>query len=138
MTNAVGAIVAMLKADTALSAAVSSRVYGGELPKAQITDMPRAAVVVSRAGGGFIGGGYQDYGDLRINVACYADTPRAADIIYGLVHDALKQMRRGVWSETLLHWANVSSEGVTGRDPDTDWPVCLSSWQVLASEVAAA
>src|SRR5690242_8815172 len=100
--------------------------------------MPRAAVVVQRAGGGVIGTAYQDYSDVRADVICYGQNLLAADETFLAVHDALKHMNREIYADTLLHWARLSAGGFTGVDPDTGWPTCLSSWQVMASEVAAA
>lgn len=121
-----------------MAALVSTRVYGGELPKGDVALMPRATVVVKRAGGGVIGTAYQDYSDVRVDVIGYGANLLQADQVFLTVHDALKHMRSAVYASTLLHWARLSAGAFTGRDPDTDWATCLSSWQVLASEVAAA
>lgn len=140
MQNAISALVTFLKADSAVSALVSTRVFGGKLPQSEALNMPRAAVVVKRAGGGIMGTAYQDYSDVRADVICYGRNELEADTVFLACHDALKHMRANIptGTATLLKWARLSAGGFTGTDPDTDWPTCLSSWQVLASEVAAA
>jgi hypothetical protein len=131
------ALVAFLKADADVTARVGSRVFAGELPAEENDHMPRQAIVVNPAGGGLIGRGYQDYGDKRFDIDCYGETKRQSHDLYLEVFPALKQLRREVHAGVLLHWARASSDGRAMRDPRTDWPVTISSWQVLASEVPA-
>ena len=97
--------------------------------------MPRAAVVVNPSGGGFLSHG--DYGDIRIDLACYGATRLESWQVYRACRFALKALRRELLGETLLHWARVFSEGSSGLDPDTDWPVTLASWQVFSADIAA-
>lgn len=134
MTDPVAAVVAFLKADDAVAALTGSRVFGGELPGREAKSMPRAAVVLKPAGGGLLGTGSADFGDQRLDVDCYASTPLGAWTLHLAVYTALKHLRRGVYAETLVHWAKPSTKGTLARDPDTDWPIAVSSWQVLAGE----
>lgn len=128
MPDPVAAVVAYLKSATALT------VFGGELPARETHTMPRSVVVVSPAGGGLLGTGTAAYGDLRLDVDCYGQTPHDAWSTYLAVHAALKGLTRQTYAETLLHWARSSSRGTLARDPDTGWPIAVSSWQVLAGE----
>lgn len=100
--------------------------------------MPRYAVVLKEAGGGLIGQAYQDYGDVRLDITCYGATPYQASRLSSAVYSALKHLEREVVSGVLLHWARPSSKSTGARDPDTDWPVSVSSWQVLSAEITAA
>lgn len=131
-------LIEFLKADTDLAALVSTRVFGAELPRNQVASMPRAAVVVQPAGGGLMGLEFQSWGDIRVDVDCYGSTAFASWQVYLAAYRALKMMQREVVAGVLLHWAKPSARGNTARDPDTDWPITLSSWQVLVSEIAAA
>lgn len=137
-TDPIEALVAFLKADSAVAAILGARVFGGELDRREVQSMPRACAVLSPAGGGLIGLEYQNYGDLRVDVDCYAATVQGSWTLYRAVYGALKEMKREIFADTLLHWAKPSSRGTTGRDPLTDWPMTISSWQVLAAEVAVA
>lgn len=134
----VTALVQFLKADADLAARVSTRVFGAELPRNQTDAMPRAAVVVQPAGGGLMGLEYQSWGDVRMDVDCYGSTPFESWTTYLMAYRALKMMEAQVVAGVLLKWAKPSAKGNTARDPDTDWPVTLSSWQVLVGETAAA
>jgi hypothetical protein len=129
------ALVSFLRADEAIAERLGSRVFAGELPREENDQMPRMAIVLNPAGGGLIGNGYQAYGDKRIDVDCYGQTKRESWLLYLDLHAALKGLRRAVHEEVLLHWARLSSGGRALRDPRTDWPLTISSWQILASEI---
>lgn len=133
----VDGLVAFLNSVPAITALASTRIYGGEVAKGAVSSMPQASIVVSPAGGlGVFGGGYQQYGDRRFDVDCYGASVDSSHGLYLEVHEALKQMQPGNWAGVRLLWARPSAGGNTGKDPRTDWPVTLSSWQVLASEIA--
>lgn len=119
--------------------ASSARVFAGEIPREQTKDMPIPTVLIRPAGGLEVhGGGYQQFGDKRIDVYSYGSTPRAANDVWRVVHPALKQLGRELVNGCLLHWANPASGPLALRDPDNDWPFTLSVWQVMAAEVAPA
>ena len=132
------AVYKMLRADTALTARVATRVFNKELPASEGTSMPRACVVISPSGGGALGRAYQQFGDVRVDVFCYGATLNEAWLVYLDVKAVMKNVRADVWATVLIHWARESSGGALARDPSTQWPVCLSSYQVLVAEIAAA
>lgn len=130
---------ALLLADTDVAALVGDSVYGAEIPETLSASMPVAAIVLKPAGGpSRPGGGYQQFGAVRVDVVCYGETLKQSWSVYLAVYTALQDLRRGVYDGVLLHSADPSSKGVTARDPVTQWPTTYSSWLVLASEVAAA
>jgi hypothetical protein len=97
--------------------------------------MPRVAVVVKAAGG--TGGlAYMRLRKRRVDVDCYGSTPMEAEKVWAVVSDCLKQMRRNVTTAVLIHSAEISSDGVSARDPETDWPTCFGSFTVMAAETA--
>lgn len=134
MTDPVAALIVLLRADPTVSGLVTDRIYWGELPRTENTSQPQPAIVLKPAGGGLIGGGYAKYGDRRVDVFCYGETLNDSWLVYAALRARLKQMRAEVWDGTALKWARESSGGVTDRDPRTQWPLTLSSWQVLAAE----
>lgn len=132
----IDALVAFLRADPDVSGLIAARVFNTEVEAAS---MPRKCAVVGYSGGpGAIGRAYQRYGDVRIDVRCYGETPKAARDVWRRVQPALKDLRRAVHLQCLLHWARQGGGPTSLRDPDTDWPFVWSSWQVLVAEVAAA
>jgi hypothetical protein len=126
-----------LRANTEIAALISGRAFAGEIPSGEQKSMPRAAILVVPAGGGQgIGSGYANIGDQRADVFCYGATPKSANDLWRVVYPTLKQLRRAVFAECLLHWARKGGGPMPVRDPKTDWPYTFSSWQVLVSEVA--
>lgn len=134
MQDPIEALVAFLKADPPTAVLTAGRIYGGLLLRADTPGMPRAAISMRPAGGGLLGRGYETVTDVRVDVDCYGADPKQAWGVYLAAHQALKLLRRNVSAGTLLHWARPSSAGVLAVDPQTDWPIVLSSWQVLFSE----
>lgn len=133
----IAAIRTVLLADPAVTALVDTRVHGGEVPAAEVKNMARACVVLNPSGGPG-GEGYNEFGKQRIDTLCYGATLMEAWQVHLAVYTVLKQLRRQKAANVLLHSADPASKGASGRDPVTQWPVTLSSWLVLASEVAAA
>lgn len=135
------AVVEYLAADSDLAALITHSgtvsVYGIELDAAETENMPRQAVVIKPAGGGAIPVAYQRYGDILVNALCYGDTPFEAGEVRRAVHTALKHLLPTVTANnTLLRWANPAGGPVSFRDPDTDWPVQMQAFQVMAAETA--
>lgn len=125
----------LLLADGTISGLVSERVYDSEIPEGATGAMPQAAIVLNAAGGSaYPGHGPQRFGATRIDVFAYAATLKASRQLSLAVYAALKfsgpQTRKGV----LLKSATVQSKGITGRDPERQWPLTLSSWLILAAE----
>src|SRR5690606_24340727 len=118
--------------DPGIAAVAGDRVFFPELPGGQ-SDPPAPAIVLSDAGGlNAIGGAYQDYGDARVDVRCYARTPNEARALHRRVHSALKHLRRysAPTAKCFVHWARTAGGALDLRDPDTRWPFVLSTWQV--------
>lgn len=129
------ALATFLRADSDVAAMAGERVFSYELPPDHST--PAAPTVLLKpAGGGLIGQATQEYGDTRVDVDCYGRTPKESRQLDLAVYRALKHLARAVHDDVLLHWARSSSKGVPARDPETDVPVTVSSWQVLAAEIA--
>lgn len=133
-TDPIAAVVAMLKAHDPLDDLVDGRVFGGELPQAEAEQMPRPAVLVRYSGGGTLGTSYQQWGDVRTDLICYGQTAKTASDLWRICHPRLKQLARERWAECTLYWARESGGPLNVRDPVTEWPYCLSTWQVLAHE----
>lgn len=134
--DVIAALVAFLKDDPGINIVTAGRISGGELPPSVTNLMPTKTIVVKDAGGlESIGQAYQEYGDKRYDIICYGTTPKTAKDVYRNVYPAMKNLRREVHLQTLLHWAKQAGGPMPLRDPDTDWPSTFSSWQVLAAEV---
>jgi hypothetical protein len=135
----IAAVRTVLLADDDTAALVSTRIYGGEVPEPALKAMPQATIVLNPVGGiPNPGGGFQNYGNTRIDVCCYGATLNEAWKVYLAAYTALKQMRPQHADDVLLHSADVVSKGTLARDPVTQWPTVLSTFSVLAAEIVTA
>lgn len=133
--NVIAALVALLKADTAVAAIAGTRVYGGELPEADAPFMPRAAVVITPSGGERENG--VDYLTRpHIDVRSYGATQREGWLLDQAVHDYLKHNLRKSAANTLVHSVSPDTGPFLMRDADGQWPMTFSTYRVLAAEVA--
>jgi hypothetical protein len=128
----IAGLIGILLSDGDVATRSGSRVFGGDVPEG--TEMPQACVVLKAAGGGLIGRGFQNYGDTRIDVYCYGESLKQAHDVNLAVYGALKHLRSQISEGVQIKWARAASKGVSGIDPTTQWPTCVSSWQVLAGE----
>lgn len=130
-------LTTFLKADVDVAALTEGRVFGEELPVNQTAAMPRKCIVVESSGGaGAFGRAYQDYGDVRVDVRYYGETPYEARKLQRAGYGALKHLRRSPHAGVLLHWASRSGGPMNLRDPDADWSFSFESYQLLLAEVA--
>ena len=138
----IAALCTYLESDAGVASVVGTNVFGGSLPKKgdanYIDALDTAAIVVSPAGGPAVMGRTNDFGDLRIDVACYAADEATAYTVYRYVRAAFKNLGRKNIGGVLIHWVKPLTNGTTGIDPETSWPLCLGSFHALAAEVPAA
>ena len=79
-----------------------------------------------------------EIGTNNYDIWCFGASPHEAGQVRLAVYEALKFLNREEANNTLLHWAQEIGGVMSLRDPDTDWPVQLQTFQVLAAEVATA
>lgn len=134
--DTVGALRAALLADGTV---VVDAIYGDELPLEEVDSMPAKVVVIRSAGGGTFGGREKTWSDGRFDVDVYATSMKEAGDVYATVRKSLAQIdRKKVTVDgipILVHWAHETMRGIVGREPDTQWPTCIGSWQVMTAEV---
>ena len=141
--DVISALRVVVRADAdVISIAPAAQIYAGEMPATEAAAQPRAAVVLSRAGGP------SDYGMLqvgrtRVDIRCYGSTPFEAARLRAEVYELLKGLnRRKVTSTTpaitptLIHSVLIEGGPVAIRDADGDWPFELFTVLALAAEVA--
>jgi len=101
MTDVLSALIAYLKADAEVAALVGARVYGGELPEADVASMPRKCVIVRLAGGTERARSAR-IARVRADIFSYGEGYKEAGQVDGAVTDALADLRRSTYSSTLL------------------------------------
>jgi len=132
MADPVGALVAILRADTIIAAALDARVFGGELPADETAHMPRRAIVLRASGGtSLMGGSFVETDTVRIDLFAYGATPKEAGDLAMSAALVLRRVRRQVAAGTLIHWINNAGGYSSSREPVTEWPRSMQSFQVL-------
>lgn len=135
VSDPIEALVAYLKADAGVATLVGTRVFGEELPPAEAVSMPRKAVVLQASGGpSLMAGSYVKHDTVRVDAFSYGETRYQAAQLRLAVREAFKIMRRVVYADTLLHWANDAGGLVGDRDRDALWPRVFQSFQVFYAE----
>lgn len=140
MVDALVSVVTYLQADPALTALVGQRVFGQELDRDEAPSMPRKAVVVKTAGSALAWerDGYANLSGYRLDIWHYGETPYEAWRTRLASCQRMKDLERRVVAGVLLHGANRVGGPLPMRDPTTDWPLLIETWELLASDVAAA
>lgn len=134
MIDVVGAVMAILNADTQVSTLTQGRVYDTEIPEAQDSLMSQKLVVVRFAGGPGTPLTLQ-ISDRRVNLLCYGETPHLAQTVYYASEEALNNVGHTIRASTYIHWCNLSTGPIPLRDADVQWPYVVSSWMVRASDL---
>ena len=124
---------------------VGVNVYVSELPKNQADALSTAvhngtaysAVVIQSTGVGGIGdASNHQFSTSTKQVKCYAQTPARARAIWNECRAALKALHRnqkyaGVW----LWSAIIGAPMELREDAPLNWPLCTSTFDLMASEV---
>lgn len=131
------AIRTLLLADVEVAELVDTRVFVAELPSGETPHMPRAAVVLSEAGGRG-SRGFSRIGDTRIDVRSYGADFVQSWRLHAAVHEVLKQLRRSRVGDALVYTVTVEGGPLRLREPQVEWPLVLRTYGVTAAELAAA
>jgi hypothetical protein len=124
------ALLTFLLTDTDLAADVGELVFGSKLPPEIVGGMPQRCILLLLAGGSGDDDGYLRFGRIRFDVRTYGDTDAAARILHLLAHRVLKNLNRRVSAGVLLHAATRVGGPIADREPNTDWPFVLSTYQL--------
>lgn len=130
--NPLTSLATYLKADPAVAALASTRVYVAETPWDEATNQPRYAVAIWPTGGRHEH--YVPLQPIRVDIICYGATHLQGHTLFLAVYEAMKNIAREDNNDTLLHVATQSAGPLTERDPRTHWPYTWSSWLVTAGE----
>lgn len=133
MTDILEAMIEILKANAGVSDLVGDRVYGEELSRDEIKNMPRKNVALVSAGGPEK---IQTSSTVnrRFDVWCYGETIYDAATLDRAVYDAIKAIENITVVDVLIHSAGISGGPRKYRDPESEWPAMIRSISVNADE----
>ncbi len=127
-------LAAWLRTVASVTAVVpTDRIFQHEFPDGTFTYMAKNAVLLA-ASGGPDDQAFLNLGRQRIDVRVYGTKLETARAVYGVVHQALKNMTRVLLGGALLH--SVVQEGgpIGVREPGTGSPVVFASYLLLYAE----
>lgn len=138
MVDHLKGLIEILAADGTLSALVSDRVFGGDLPRSETGSMPERSLVVKYSGspGGPGSADNLELVEFRVDVLCYGPTFFEADRVRRAVYPIFKTLSRAVQSSMLFHRALHSGGPIQAREQETDWPFFMDSWDILSAQEA--
>jgi hypothetical protein len=129
----IAAIVSFLKADADVYGLTQGRVFGASLPEAQATNMPRACVIVQKAGG-FGQASYQQIYRQRVDVRTYGRTPSEISELQLCCQRALNDLtRKGESGKAMLVSAIQETAPNQAVEPINRWQFEFSVWAILTS-----
>jgi len=133
MTDVVLSVLTFLKNTGTVMLLAGGRIYGDELPVAQVSSMPRKCVVIMEAGG-IERNDYLPINQPRLDIYCYGETYYEAGRLDRAVAYALKHLKRLTISNSLIHGVALGTGARSLRDPDTGWRLKMRSITVSIDE----
>lgn len=131
--------IALVSSASVVDALAGGRVFGVELPEAEVADQPRGAVVVAAVPGGGQSPGDADYVAVtvsRLDVRCYGLTPALAARLSLGVHEHLKAITHGLTVDgrfLVSHVRHVAGP-VSYRATPGDVPVVVRTYDVMHAD----
>lgn len=133
MTNITEALVAFLKADSAVLALVGTSVYGVEIPPKKAPDMPAKTVTIRPEGGPTNRGTVPVYRP-RFEFWSTAETFLEAMEIDGAVYDALVGISREDVSGVGIYAALPAAGARASREATTGWRAMVRAAEIVAED----
>lgn len=136
MTEVLEALIAHLLTVSAVTDLTSTRIFGGELPEAEVASMPRK-VLVLRLAGGIEQMRSARTTRVRVDVFSYGEGYYQAGRVDRAVADALMDLRRVKAADTLLHAAGYGGPFQL-KEPGHGWRYVARTAIVAYDERTAA
>lgn len=134
MTDTLKAIIAFLNTSADVVALVGARIYGDEVPQAELQRQEPRKFVVIESAGGIDQTYYKRITRPRFDVWAFGETYYEAGRVERAVFEALKLLDRVTISNTLLHGVTLSGGPMIDRHPATSWPAKWRAVVVFADE----
>ena len=134
MQDVVEALITYLGTVSGVTDLVSTRIWGGDLPESEVTNMPRKNLVI-RGSGGPEEMRTARIQRQRVDIFSYGESYYQAGRVDRAVADALLDIARTVANSTLLH--SVAYGGhLFLKIPDSGWEYVMRSALVVVGETA--
>ena len=117
----IAGIVAFLKTKSNVTNHTSTRIFGQELPRSELANMPRKCLVISSSGGGRGHIQATTYRQVRVDVRCYGESPKQAMDLHIATDTTLLDIERVAQGNTFIYDAVLETGALSLRDPDLDY-----------------
>lgn len=129
------ALIAYLKTDSSLSTLVGTRIFGLELPKEEVSEMPRKSIVLSLTPViGLTDNTDIEHETIGLDAFSYGETPIEALKTQRALHIAMKTIRNVEQNSVLIHWATRRIGPRSFQDPDLRSPVVIETFAIFGSD----
>lgn len=112
-------------------------VFCQAMPEDMASAKAQAAIVVRNSPGTQPMGGYSELVEPSYDIYCTGETHEQAWAVHQRMQHTLRQARRQVFDQCLLHSYDQISAPRSGNDPQTQWPYVMTTWKSLASSAQA-
>jgi len=126
-------VMDILKADATITNLIGEKVFGEEIPRDEIVNLPSKMIAVVSAGG-VEKNQTSSTISARFDIWCYGETKYEARLLSRAAYDALKTVERVTIDGMLIHSVALSGGPHPYRDPDTGWPAMIRSVSVIADD----
>ncbi len=122
------AIIAHLKTKSAITDLTSTRIFGQELPRSEVSNMPRRCLVVSSAGGVLGHIEATTLREVRVDIRCYGESPKQAMDLHITTDTALSDLNGEASGNTYIYSVFQETAPLSLRDPDLDFAYVQSPY----------
>ena len=131
--NPIKSLMTILQNDETIMILTGGLFFGGELPRDQMHYLPRKCLVLlpSPTSGA---GGYAPLDFTNVDTYCYGASHIEAYDIDLEVYRVIKNINRESASDMIIYSATMTSGPVIARDPESDWPYVMRTYNVLTSD----
>ena len=124
----IGAIIAYLKTKSAVTNLTSTRIFGQELPRSEVSNMPRRCLVVSSAGGVLGHIEATTMRQVRVDIRCYGESPKQAMDLHITTDTTLSDLNGEASGNTYIYSVVQEPAPLALRDPDLDFAYVQSPY----------
>ena len=124
----IGAIIAYLKTKSAVTDLTSTRIFGQELPRSEVSNMPRRCLVVSSAGGVLGHIEATTMRQVRVDIRCYGESPKQAMDLHITTDTTLSDLNGEASGNTYISSVFQETAPLSLRDPDLDFAYVQSPY----------
>ena len=124
----IGAIIAYLKTKSAVTDLTSTRIFGQELPRSEVSNMPRRCIVESSAGCVLGHIEATTMRQVRVDIRCYGESPKQAIDLHITTDTTLSDLNGEASGNTYIYSVFQETAPLSLRDPDLDFAYVQSPY----------